>query len=216
MMPCASPAYKVFLGIIWLGWIIHAFMFAPQQEVADWDGIMAMMQMDTSQWDASIIALFNLMGVWPMIMAAILLIDGRGQKIPAWPFLLGSCVLGNFILFPYLFLRKSNPRFDGNKTIGVRFADSKIFAIVIFLMANAMILFGLLQGNSEAFMARFAVNNLVNVMTIDFLLFLFAFPYILGDDMLRRGLDDKKQFWFYTLIPVLGPCLYLLVRPRLR
>ena len=215
-MPCNNQAYKIFLGLIWLSWVIYAFTFAPTQQVADMAYIMQMMRMETEQVDASVIALFNLMGVWPMIMAAILLIDGRGQKIPAWPFLLGSCVLGNFILFPYIILRKANPHFDGRKTIGVRVADSKIFAMLIFLLANAMILLALLMGNVEAFKTTFAVNNLVNIMTFDFILFLFAFPAILGDDMLRRGIDDRRQFWFHTLIPVLGPCLYLLVRPRLR
>ena len=82
-MPCSSPAYKIFLGIIWLGWIVHAFFFAPQQEVAGMAEIMQLAQMDTSAFDASVIALFNLMGVWPMIMAAILLTDGRGQRLPA-------------------------------------------------------------------------------------------------------------------------------------
>lgn len=214
-MPCSSKNYRIFLAIIWLAWIVYAFTFAPDQQVADMDYIIQLMRMETDQIDATVIALFNLMGVWPLIMAAILLIDGRGQKIPAWPFLLGSCVLGNFILFPYIILRKSNPQFDGNKTLGVRFAESKIFAVVIFLAANAMILIGLLKGTLSGFTSAFEVNNLVNIMTYDFLLFLFAFPAILGDDMKRRHMDDKVQFWFHTLVPVLGPCLYLLVRPKL-
>jgi hypothetical protein len=214
-MPCTSNGYKIFLGIIWLAWVIYAFVFAPQQEIADMDYIMQMARMETDRIDASVIALFNLMGVWPLIMAAILLIDGRGQKIPAWPFLLGSCVLGNFILFPYLLLRKNNPHFDGNKTLGVRFAESKLLAAVITLMACFMIAMAVSQGSTDAFMSSFKVNNLVNIMSFDFLLFLFAFPAILGDDMRRRGMTDTRQFWLYSLPPVLGPCLYLVVRPRL-
>jgi hypothetical protein len=214
-MPCTSKSYKIFLGIIWMGWVIYAFVFAPQQEIADMDYIMQMARMETDRIDASVIALFNLMGVWPLIMAAILLIDGRGQKIPAWPFLLGSCVLGNFILFPYLLLRKNNPHFDGNKTLGVRFAESKLFAAVITLMACFMIALAASLGSTDAFMNTFKINNLVNIMSFDFLLFLFAFPAILGDDMSRRGMTDERQFWLYSLLPVLGPCLYLVVRPRL-
>lgn len=215
MMPCTSNAYKLFLGVIWLAWVIYAFVFAPQQEIADMDYIMQLARMETDHIDASVIALFNLMGVWPLIMAAILLIDGRGQKIPAWPFLLGSCVLGNFILFPYLLLRKNNPHFDGNKTLGVRFAESKLFAAVIALMACTMIAMAVSQGSIDAFMSAFRVNNLVNIMSFDFLLFLFAFPAILGDDMSRRGMPDTGQFWLYSLPPVLGPCLYIVVRARL-
>lgn len=214
-MPCSTPAYKGFLALIWLAWIVHAFFFAPQDEVAGMAEIMQLAQMDTHAWDATVIALFNLMGVWPMIMAAILLTDGRGQRLPAWPFLLGSCVLGNFILFPYILLRKPNPRFEGERTIGVRFGESKLFAIVIAVMALSMIGFALLQGSVAGFVASFQVNNLVNIMAIDFLLFLFAFPAILGDDMLRRGNTSTQQFWCYTLVPVLGACAYLLLRPRL-
>ena len=71
-MPCTSNSYKIFLGIIWLAWVVYAFVFAPQEEIADMDYIMQMMRMETENIDASVIALFNLMGVWPLIMAAIL------------------------------------------------------------------------------------------------------------------------------------------------
>jgi hypothetical protein len=215
-MPCSTPAYKLFLAVIWIGLIVHAVVFAPQQEVAGMNELIQLMLMDTKAFDAWVIALFNLMGVWPMIMAAILLVDSRGQRVPAWPFLLGSCVLGSFVLYPYLLIRGANPQFDGKRTLAVKFADSKVFAGIITLATVFMIGFGAAQGSVEAFVATFKVNNLVNIMSLDFLLFIFAFPAVLGDDMLRRGLQDRRQFWLYSIVPVLGPCAYLLGRPPLQ
>jgi hypothetical protein len=50
----------------------------------------------------SLFALFNLMGVWPLAMMVALRQDAPWWK---WPFLLGSFVLGAFVLLPYFVLR---------------------------------------------------------------------------------------------------------------
>lgn len=43
-----------------------------------------------------------------------------------------------------------------------------------------------------------------------------VFPAILGDDMGRRGLNDPRIFWLVSLAPLLGPLIYLCLRPPLR
>jgi len=37
----------------------------------------------------------------------------------------------------------------------------------------------------------------------------------LGDDMARRGLSDDRIFWAVSLVPLLGPLVYLCLRPPL-
>jgi hypothetical protein len=59
----------------------------------------------TGQWDGEepvVVALFNLMGVWPFVLAAQLAPWLRRRPLPLWPFALGSMVLGAFVLLPGL------------------------------------------------------------------------------------------------------------------
>jgi hypothetical protein len=60
-------------------------------------------KLSLGQWQGInpiVIVLFNLTAMWPVIYSAPLLIDGRGQKIPAWAFATTA-----FALLPYLALQ---------------------------------------------------------------------------------------------------------------
>ncbi len=205
---------KIILAGLWIALILYAVFFAPDEKVAGLDDIIDIVSM-ADHIDPLIFAVFNLLGVWPVIMGAILLIDARDQKIPAWPFVLGSCALGNFILFPYLILRKENPDFQQGTNWLVKICDSKILAAVIFAGTCYLMYIGLFTGSLDTFVAEFKINKLVSVMSVDFLLFMVAFPTVLPDDMRRRGMAVDYQFWLYTVIPVLGPATYLLKRAKL-
>ena len=50
-------------------------------------------------------------------------------------------------------------------------------------------------------------------MSLDFCLLCLLFPTLLGDDMARRGLTDKRIFWAVSLVPLLGAIAYLALRP---
>ena len=48
-------------------------------------------------------SLFNMMGVYPAVYAALLVPGGRSAGgLPAWPFITGSFFLGAFALLPYM------------------------------------------------------------------------------------------------------------------
>ena len=73
------------------------------------------------------------------------------------------------------------------------------------------------------FAELFATSKLVHVSTIDLtILSLFAFEPI-KEDMARRGWWDEDEpmdgqmtrLLAFSLVPVLGPCAYLTVRPGL-
>eukprot|EP00960_Hanusia_phi_P038967 753676-Hanusia_phi.AAC.20 len=50
-------------------------------------------------------AIFNLLGVWPAVMASLLFpLKPKSQNLPASPFVFGSFALGAFALTPYLAL----------------------------------------------------------------------------------------------------------------
>jgi hypothetical protein len=72
---------RIFLFTFWLGLITYAIALAPPERP---DTLDLIIKLSTGQWDGLnpfIITLFNLMGIWPVIYSAVLLFDGRGQRI---------------------------------------------------------------------------------------------------------------------------------------
>ena len=93
---------KIGFSLLWLAFIGYAFLLAPPAQPDTFELIKNLSLSNTEGINPLIIALFNLMGIWPLIYGCLLFIDGRGQKIPAWPFAIGSFALGAFVLIPYL------------------------------------------------------------------------------------------------------------------
>jgi hypothetical protein len=203
---------KMLLATVWtLGWI-HVFWFSPDDGGSMKDFIVAVMQNNTELVDPLVFMVFNLLGVWPLVMVAMLVQDNQG-RLKAWPFAFSSMVLGNSALYLYLFFRREQQGYVPQKTWLVRFAESKITAAVLLVSTIGLMLYGFSQGSFAAYVKTWQVNYLVNVMTVDFFLFAIAFAAVLADDMRRRNMKIDGRFWLYALVPVLGAVTYLVVRP---
>ncbi len=205
---------KLGFGLIWIGLIVYAFGFAPPDNPAATFELIK--NLVTGEWEGInplIIALFNIMGVWPFIYSGVLFLDGKGQKIPAWPFVTFSFGVGAFALLPYLALRQPNPRFSGEKNWFLKAIDSRIFGAIAALSALLLVGYGITQGNWSDYLYQWQTSRFIHVMTLDFCLLCLLFPTVLGDDMARRGLNRPLIFWIVALIPLLGPAFYLALRP---
>ena len=231
MTPCQNPAPVAYdqLGLIKNGWVvskkillalfwtagwIHVFAGSPTGGASVTETIVGIMQPDADAYDPLVFAVFNMLGIWPLIMVAVLASDTQG-RLKAWPFSFSSMVLGNSALYIYLFLRKVQKPFVGPKTAIVRFAESRTLALGLLVLTLALIFYGLTEGSFSAFVETWQVNSFVNAMTIDFILFPVAFAAVLADDMRRRNMSTNALFWFYALVPGLGAVIYLAVRPSL-
>jgi hypothetical protein len=155
------------------------------------------------------------MGVWPMIYSCLLFIDGRGQKIPAWPFATLSLGVGAFALLPYLALREPNPDFTGKKNVFLKLLDSRLTGVALSIGAIALVSYGLINGDWGNFIQQWQTSRFIHVMSLDFCLLCLLFPALLGDDMARRGLKNPQLFWLSALIPLFGSLIYLCLRPPL-
>jgi hypothetical protein len=205
---------KIVFGLLWLGFLTYGFLFAPPDQPDTWELIK---QLSLGQWqdiNPLVIALFNLMGIWPVIYSAVLFIDGRGQKIPAWPFASASFGVGAFALLPYLALRQPNPEFSGEKNLLIKLFDSRVTGVLITIAAVILVGYGL-QGDWGNFVQQWQTSRFIHVMSLDFCLLSLLFPVLLGDDMARRGIKNQQLLWLIRLIPLFGPCIYLSVRPPL-
>ncbi|MGJ3247091.1 MAG: DUF2834 domain-containing protein [Elainellaceae cyanobacterium] len=206
---------RLLAGVIWIGFIGYAFLLAPPDQPNTWPLIQ---QLSTGDWDdinPLIVSLFNLMGVWPLIYCCVLVADGQGQRVPAWIFLLGSFAVGAFALLPYLALRQPNPTFAGPKNLWLKLLDSRITGLAIATGASGFLAYGLIAGDWGAFIQQWQTSRFIHVMSLDFCLLCVLFPTVLGDDMARRGLSNSAIFWAVSLIPLIGPVVYLVLRPPL-
>ena len=206
---------KIGFGLLWVGVVAYAFLLAPPDQP---DTVELIKNLSTGNWDGInplIIALFNIMGVWPLIYSCLMFIDGREQKIPAWLFATGSFAVGAFALLPYLALRQPNQEFTGSKDIVLKLLDSRWLGIALTLGALGLLSFGLLKGDWGDFIQQWQTNRFIHVMSLDFCLLCLLFPALLGDDMARRGLKNSQLFWAVALVPMIGPLLYLCLRPPL-
>ncbi|MEP6488060.1 DUF2834 domain-containing protein [Microcoleus vaginatus GB2-A3] len=206
---------KIGFGLLWIAFSTYAFVFAPPNSP---DTITLITDLSTGKIadiNPLIVALFYIMGVWPLIYSCVLFADGRGQKIPAWLFATLSFGVGAFALLPYLALREANPEFPGHKNIFLKILDSRFTAIFLTLGAAALVAFGLTKGDWSDFIWQWQTSRFIHVMSLDFCMLCLLFPALLGDDMARRGMQNSTAFWAVTLVPLFGPLAYLCTRKPL-
>lgn len=206
---------KIILGLIWLVFVIYAFFFAPPNQPNTLDLII---NLSTGKWDGInpiITSLFNIMGIWPIIYSGVIFIDGRMQKILAWPFALFSFAVGTFAILPYLILRQPNSNFDGHKTFLLKILDSRWLGLLVTLGSAVFLIYAFSQGDWNNFIQQWQSNRFIHVMSLDFCLLCLLFPVLLKDDMARRGIKNNALFWLVALVPLLGSSIYLMIRPPL-
>ena len=205
---------KALLALLWIAGWIHVIWFTPEISGSLMEFVTAVMEANTDLLDPLVITAFNILGLWPIIMVAVLVQDNQG-KLKAWPFAFSSMILGNSALYVYLFARRGQGAFIGPQTALVRFAESRLLAVFLLASSVALLIYGALQGNFSAFAATWQVNFYINVMTIDLVLFPAAFALVLADDMKRRNMPISGLFWLYALVPLLGAVCYLTFRAPL-
>lgn len=206
---------KISFWLIWLGVGSYAFLLAPPQQPDTFELIKNLSTGQIAGVNPLIVALFNIMGVWPMIYSCLLFFDGRGQKVKAWPFAAASFGVGAFSLLPYLALREPNPEFIGSKNKFLKVLDSRWTAILLTLITVGLVGFGVIAGDWQNFIQQWQTSRFIHVMSIDFCLLCLLFPALLGDDMARRKMKNPAIFWAVSLLPLFGPLAYLCLRPRL-
>ncbi|BAQ65054.1 hypothetical protein [Geminocystis sp. NIES-3709] len=200
---------------LWLGFIFYAIFFAPPDNPETLDLII---NLSTGKWEGInpiIICLFNIMGILPFIYASLLIIDGRNQKIKAFPFVIGSFFLGAFALLPYFAFRRSNHEFRGEKNLLIKILDSRIFAVLLTLICLILIVIAITKGDWNDFIFQWKNSKFIHIMTLDFLFLCLLFSAVIGDDLQKRNIDNQKVFTSIILTPLIGTLLYICFRPLL-
>lgn len=206
---------KIAFAVLWLGFVAYAFLLSPPDRPDTLDLIVRLSTGEIEGINPAIVALFYLMGIWPVIYGCVLFLDGHQQKIPAYPFAIASYAVGAFAILPYLVLRHPSPEFNPPKDWFLKLQDSRILGWVLFIAAIAIVVYGVSQGDWIDFSQQWQTRRFIHVMSLDFCLLCLLFPALLRDDMQRRGLTQPLIFWGVSLLPLFGPLLYLSLRPPL-
>jgi hypothetical protein len=206
---------KIAFALLWLGFITYAFVFAPADQP---DTFELIKNLSTGQWQGInplVVALFNIMGVFPIIYSAVLFIDGRGQKIPAWLFAIPSFAVGAFAILPYLALREPNKQFTGKKDFFIKLLDSRFTGTALTLGTIILVAYGLQGGDWGNFVQQWQNSRFIHVMSLDFCVLSLVFPALVGDDIARRQVKNPQLLGLISFIPLFGSLIYLSVRPPL-
>ncbi|MES1024596.1 DUF2834 domain-containing protein [Gloeocapsa sp. BRSZ] len=206
---------KIGFGALWLGLAVYAFFLAPPNQPDTFELIKDLSLGEIDGINPLIVALFYVMGVWPMIYSCLLFFDGRTQRIPAAPFAALSFGVGAFALLPYLALREPRTTFLGQKNAFLKLLDSRWTGIALTIAAVLLVAYGLGNGDWGDFLNQWRTSRFIHVMSLDFCLLCLLFPALLGDDMARRGLQNSQLYWVAALLPLFGPLIYLCTRPPL-
>ncbi len=202
-------------GGLWLLLLGYATFLAPGDRPETLDLIKHLSTGQVAGINPMVVALFNLMGVLPLAYSCLLYADGRGQKIPAWPFAAGSFAVGAFALIPYLGLRQDNPGWVGPKGRLIKFWDSRYTAIGLLVAAIGLLGYGLIAGDWSDFVGQWQTSKFINVMSLDFCLLSLLGSELVPDDMARRGMVNPVVATLAQWLPLFGLLIYLVVRPGL-
>jgi hypothetical protein len=207
---------KIALWLIWAGFIAYAFFVAPPIQL---DTLTLLRNLFTLHWqliNPIVLSIFSLVGIALLIHSCLLFFDGRMQEIPVWPFALASVGTGVIGLIPYLALREPNQEFSGSKDLWLNLLDSRLAGVILSLSAIAILAYGLFFGDWGNFIEQFQTDKFVHGMTLATCLLFLLVPASLSDDMARRGIKNLLFFWAVALFPLVGPLVYLCLRPPLQ
>lgn len=208
---------RLLFACLWLALIVFAFGFAPP---SDPQTLVLIKSLSLGQWqdiNPVIIALFNLMGIWPMAYAAMLLGDRQGRKLPAWPFVTGSFFLGAFALLPYLVFwppkaQTDPPPSNSEPSKLTKFWRSPWLGRILFLLAIACVSSAVFMGDWADYGHQLRTNQFIAVMSSDFLCLTLAFPLLLVQNLHRGQGARSLPVTLMAMVPLFGALAYLSLR----
>ena len=188
--------------LLWVGLLVWSIGWTPpaRPDVLGWAIALAIGDWTTE--DPFIVAVFNSMGLLPILFAHLLHRELRARPIPAWPFVLASMGIGIFALLPWLAVRQPDPDAPRLRPTLRRLLSSWALPMSAGLLMGGLGSWGAVQGSLWVYLARMQTDGFLMVMLVDFALLhaLFAgLSWSLG-----------HRFWAAALVPFCGPALVLL------
>ena len=216
---------------LWAGLAAYAFLLSPNQTplrdqyfIEKFVGLTS----DPVPLNTVFFYLFYIMGIWPLIYTALLVPAAKSRNgVPAWPFFSLSYAFGAFALLPFMALwqpLEKRPKLPPAK------ADLEGAGNILGLGMESPVLAWLLLASGVFCVGQIATagttawadyiklvqeSRLVHVTTVDFLTLTTLAPFWMDNDAQLRQWDGRdKLLPVLSFIPVIGPALYLCLRPK--
>ncbi len=167
--------------------------------------------------------LFNIVVAWGLLFWGFA-IDGRGQRFPIAPFLIGTAFLTNVFYLLWLCVRQPSqeppaPPLSPLEKVG----ESRMLPIAVLVVVVAALVwagvarpeFGNLSDRSMALIELARRDRLTYSFGVDLLVFWLFQAALVKDDMVRRQWQEPLTLWVTRLVPLFGLGFYLLRRPPL-
>ncbi|KAJ9169915.1 hypothetical protein P3X46_018058 [Hevea brasiliensis] len=218
---------SILLFVLWGALMYYVFNLAPNQTPSTDEyflrKLLNLKGDDGFEMNQVLVSLWYIMGLWPLVFSMLLLPTGRSSKskIPVWPFLVLSCFGGAYGLLPYFVLWRPPPPPVEESELGkwpLNFLESKLTAGITLAAGLGLFLYaGLANGDVwKEFYQYFRESKFIHIMSLDFTLLSAFAPFWVYNDMTARKWFDKGSWLLpISLVPLLGPALYLVLRPSL-
>lgn len=215
---------SVLLFALWGALLYYCFNLAPDQTpTQDLYFLKKLLNLkgdDGFRMNQILVGLWYIMGLWPVVYAMLLLPTGR-SKTQAWPFVVLSFFGGVYALLPYFALwNPPSPPISESELRKWPFnvLESKVTAGVTLVAGLGLILYSVVgnPGDLKEFYQYFRESKFIHVTSLDFCLLSAFAPFWVYNDMTARKWFDKGRWLLpVSVVPFLGPSLYLLLRPAL-
>ena len=215
---------------VWAALVGFTFLVAPGdfQSASDKELLELLISQPTPRPESInqyFYAVWNCFAVVPALIGALEAPVGRGQRLPSTPFLAGSAAFGYFALGPYFATRTVRTEPVDVEDLG--FASNNIFESKIFAGLMSVVALSipftsdLFTCDPSTTLAGFtdllSTSKFIAVSCVDIAVVSVLLGFLVSEDATRRGWEDKSLALqaATTLLPVVGPSLYLLARPSL-
>ncbi|KAM7264585.1 hypothetical protein ACFE04_002268 [Oxalis oulophora] len=218
---------SIFLFLLWGALIYYVFNLSPNQtpsrDMYFLEKLLNLKGDDGFRMNQVLVSLWYIMGLWPLVYSMMMLPTARSSKsnVPVWPFLVSSFFGGAYALLPYfVFWTPPPPPVDETELNKwpLNFLESKLTAGVSLFAAVGLIVYAALASGADwkEFFQYFRESKFIHATCLDFTLLSAFAPFCVYNDMTARKWYDKGSWLLpVSLVPVLGPALYLVLRPSL-
>lgn len=201
MTPSPSPLTRLGALAIWLGLITWAATCTPpaRPDLIGW--AMALAIGDWTTEDPFIVAVFNGMGMLPVLFAHLLHRQLRARPVPAWPFVVASMGIGIFALLPWLAIARPDPDPPRLRPTLRRLLSGWALPLSAGLVMGGLGIWGVVQGSLLVYFERMQTDGFLMVLIVDF--------YLLHALFAGLAWSRGHRFWPVALVPFGGPALVL-------
>jgi hypothetical protein len=222
-----GPSNALFAAC-WAALSTYAFLWSPNQtpfrDSVYLEKLVGLGGADGVIVNTVFFCLFNIMGVWPAVYAALLTPSGRSSNgVPSWPFITGSFALGAFALLPYFALWSQPkevpelPTADEMQTGSplMKALESRLAAALLGVATCGLVFTAATAGAPAwaEYGKLFQESRFIHITSVDFLTLTLLAPFwVFNDAEARRW--DSPLLPLLACVPLLGPVIYLNLRPR--